>query len=135
MLDLAIHFGNGPMSISDIAQRQEVSGRYLENIMGVFVAAGLVVSVRGRKGGFVLAKPPEEIRMVDVVQTAEGSLAPVACVDDPRHCERSDTCVTYEVWGKVRDSIVEVLGSFTLSDMVRMHEEKRGTQPVEMYYI
>jgi len=134
-LDLALNYGPSPVPLRDIAERQEISERYLENIMSALVSAGLVGSTRGKNGGFMLSKPPRDIRLGDVVQVVEGSLAPVPCVDDPGQCGRSSLCVTKEIWKMLKDAIHGVLGSITLLDMVEMHRQKSSNQSGPMFYI
>ena len=135
MLDLALNYGNGPVILKEIARRQGVSERYLENIMVVFVSGGLVNSARGKQGGFTLARAPADIRLSEIIRLTEGALAPVHCVDDPGACKRASTCVTMEIWGKLRDSINSVLGSITLAGMVERHKELAVQLDVQMYYI
>ena len=135
MLDLALHYGNGPVSIREMAQRQEISDRYLENLMFSLVSHGLAKSNRGKGGGFVLTRSPEEVRLLEVIQAAEGSLAPVHCVDNPRECDRSEGCVTFEIWRKLKAAITEILDSITLQDMVNMHRQKATGTKELMYYI
>ena len=135
MLDLALNSASGPVSLKDIALRQEISEGYLENLMGSLIAQGLVRSIRGKHGGFMLAKAPGEIRLDEVICTMEGSLAPVPCVDDPERCSRSETCVTLDIWGMLKRSMLEVLSSLTLHDMMEMHERKASREEELMYYI
>ena len=135
MLDLSLHYGEGPQVLRDVAKRQEISVRYLENIMVLLAAGGLVKSVRGKRGGFQLAMPPEEIRLSNVIKVTEGSLAPVDCVDDPESCGRSAACVSCNIWTKLRDSIEAFLDSVSLADMRDMHRERIDELNSLMYYI
>ncbi len=135
MLDLALHYGSEPTALKEIARRQEISERYLENIMTVLVASGLATSVRGKRGGFMLARTPKEIRLGDVVASVEGSLAPVLCVNDPELCKRAEQCVTRDIWSRLKDSIEDVLNSISLQDMVEMHDRKQGGKNRQMYFI
>lgn len=118
MLDLALHFGEGPILVKDISNRQEVSDRYLEQILTPLKAGGLVRVVRGARGGFALAKPPSQIKLLEIIQLVEGSTAPVDCVDDLHICARSGNCVTREVWIELKQAIDNVLESMTLEDLV-----------------
>ena len=118
MLDLAQHFGEGPILVKDISKRQGISERYLEQILISLKTAGFVRGIRGARGGFVLLKSPSEIRLIDIVQTMEGSTAPVECVDDSSLCPQSDQCVTREVWAEVKGAIDKVLESTTLEDLL-----------------
>jgi len=124
MLDLALHFGQGPILVKDISRRQEISQRYLEQLLTPLKVAGLVRVVRGARGGFTLAKPPSEIRLLEIIQIMEGSTAPVECVDDAQICSRSDFCVTREVWAEMKKATDTVLESITLQDLL---ERQKGT--------
>jgi len=135
MLDLALNYGKGPVSLKNIARRQEISEGYLEHIMTVLLSAGLVQSTRGLRGGFSLAKLPKEIKLSQIIQAVEGSISPVECVDDPKICNRVDGCVTYEIWKKLKKAMLEVFDSVTLEDMVKMQKKKLSKQKDRMYYI
>ena len=97
MLDLALNFGKEPVLLRDIARRQEVSEKYLEHSVSALRKAGLVRSIRGARGGYVLAKPPSEIRLSEIMEVLEGSMAPVDCVDDAHVCHRANLCVSREL--------------------------------------
>lgn len=103
--------------------------------MSSLLARGLVRSIRGKHGGFMLARAPAQIRLLEVIHTMEGSLAPVPCVDDPDRCNRSDGCVSLEIWEMLKHSLTEVLGSITLQDMIEMHDRKTAREEEFMYYI
>ena len=96
MLDLAFNSSEGPVLLRDIAKRQEVSEKYLEHSISVLRKAGLVRSIRGARGGYVLAKLPSEIRLSEIMEVLEGSMAPVECVDDPQVCQINRG----NMWGK-----------------------------------
>ena len=133
LLDLAINWDKGPIQLKDIAKRQNISLHYLEHLITPLIAAGLVRSTRGAKGGVWLAMPPKEIRLNEVIQTLEGSIAPVECVNRPEACSRSEFCVTRDVWGELKNAINGVLESTTLQDLVERQKAKE--QPKAMYYI
>lgn len=135
MLDLALHYQEGTVLLKDIAVRQGISRRYLGNIMATLVCSGLVKSMRGQKGGVTLAKPPEEIRLSQVIEAVEGSIAPVLCVDNPKLCERAASCVTRDIWKRLKEVIWEELNSITLQDMVRMQRDKMKGQKTPIYHI
>lgn len=135
MLDLALNYGKGPMSLKNIGRRQEISERYLEHIMIVLQSAGLVQSTRGSRGGFSLSKLPKEIKLSQIIQAVEGSISPVACVDDPKLCDRVGACVTHEIWKKLKKAMLEVFDSVTLEDMVKMQKNKLSKPKAQMYYI
>jgi Rrf2 family protein len=124
LLDIALHHDESPVQLKDIAERQQISLSYLEQLIAPLVAAGLLKSARGAHGGVSLAMPARDIRLLDVVQALEGSLAPVHCVDEPEICPRAKACVTRDVWVEVKDAVESVLGSITLADLVKRQGEK-----------
>lgn len=136
MFDLAQHHGEGPVSLKSIAERQGLSEHYLEQLIASLRKAGLVKSVRGAQGGYVLAKEPEEIRVGDIIRVLEGPIAPVECVNegDVEQCNKADFCITKNVWERVKDSIEDVLDSISLADMCRDAEKARLDRNY-MYYI
>jgi len=134
LLELALHQQEGPVLLRDIAQRQQISQRYLEHLITPLVAGGIVRSARGAKGGVLLARAPNEIKLSEVIQLLEGSIAPVECVNNPEICTRSKLCVTRDIWSELKKAISGVLESTTLQDLVE--RQKRKEQPEEvMYYI
>ena len=135
MLDLAVHYGKSPVAIKTLAQRQGISTRYLENIMTILVSHGFVNSIRGNQGGFILAHPPREIKLGDIVQVLERTMAVVDCVDEPARCERATECVTHDIWCKVKLAMMQVLDSFTLQDMVENYYKKTARNKDYTYYI
>jgi Rrf2 family protein len=128
LLDLAVHQGEGMVLLKDIARRQEVSLPYLEHLITPLIAGGLVKSTRGARGGVLLLKPPAEVKLTEVVQLLEGSIAPVDCVNDPRVCSRSASCVTRDIWMQIKDAIIQVLDSTTLQDLVERQRQKEQTE-------
>ncbi len=131
LLDLALR-GEGPVLLKDIAQRQQISLAYVERLITPLIAGGIVRSARGARGGVWLAKSPEEIRLSEVIQLLEGSMALVECVNNPRICSRSAFCVTRDVWGELKKAMDGVLESTTLQDLVE--RQKRKEQPEEVMY-
>jgi len=121
MLDIAQSQEDGPVTIHTIAQRQDLSSRYLEQLLIPLKQAGLVRSVRGSQGGYVLGRAADGITVGDVIRVLEGPIAPVECVNElnPDDCDRADYCVTKKIWSRLRDSIVEVLDSYTLDDLMK----------------
>lgn len=134
LLDLALHTGNGPVPLKDVARRQDISLHYLEHLIGPLVAAGILGSTRGARGGIQLKKNPREIKLSQVVPLLEGSLAPVECLNNPQVCPRYDRCVTRGVWDRMKQALDEVLEATTLQDLV---EEQLARDQLynEMYYI
>lgn len=125
VFDLAQHYGNEPIPLKSIAQRQHLSVNYLEQLMAMLRKAGLVKSVRGAQGGYILSREPELIKVGDVVRALEGPIAPVYCVNEESTvcCDEADYCITRTVWARVRDSIAAVLDGMTLADLCRKAEE------------
>jgi Rrf2 family protein len=121
MLDLAIHFGQGVIKLKDISKRQQISALYLEQIFIPLRRAGLVRSLRGLRGGFTLAKPPQEIPLSEIFRAVEGSVAPVRCVDKPGLCQQSDDCITRNIWAEIGRVTDRVLESITLQDLASQH--------------
>jgi Rrf2 family protein len=134
LLELALRPGDNPATLKDIAQRQQISIRYLEHLITPLVAAGIVRSMRGPRGGIALARSPQKIRLSEVIQLLEGSTAPVECLDNPGVCDRSATCVTRDVWGELRKAMDNVLGSTTIADLVERQKLKEQPQSM-MYYL
>ena len=122
MVELARRYGKGPISLTDIARRQGLSDKYLEALLASLRNAGLVRSVRGAQGGYLLANPPERINLRQVFEALEGSEAYVYCTQDPNLCERADRCVTQGVWARMYRASMDVLESTTLADLSRRVE-------------
>jgi len=134
LLDLALRQSEEPVLLKDIAQKQQISLSYLEHLVTPLIAGEIVRSTRGARGGVSLAKPPEQIKLSEVIQLLEGSIAPVACVNDPGVCSRSESCVTRDVWDELKKAMNGVLESTTLQNLVERQREKQQLE-VEMYYI
>ena len=134
LLELALHYPDGPIPLKDIAQSQQIPLQYLEHLITPLIAGGLVRSTRGARGGVSLAKSPREIRLSEVIQLLEGSIAPVECVNNPEVCSRAELCVTRDIWDDLKKAMDGVLESTTLRDLVNRHKEKEQPKPV-MYHI
>ncbi len=134
LLDLALNGGKEPVLLKGIAERQEISLHYLEHLVAPLVAKGIVRSTRGAHGGVWLAKLPRDIRLSEVIQLFEGSMAPVECVDKPEVCRRSKACATRDVWRELKNAIDGVLDSVTLQDLVDRQKQKEKSEG-KMYYI
>jgi len=119
MYDLAQHYGNDPIPLNNIAQRQDVSEHYLEQLISRLRKAGLVQSVRGAYGGYILAKKPSEITVGDILRALEGPFGIVDCTleQNAKSCSKFNDCITRMVWVKIRDSVIETCESITLEDM------------------
>ncbi len=125
ILDLSVHYKGEPVQIKDIAKREKLSIRYLENIFTQLKAAGIINSEKGRGGGFYLAKKPEKITMLDIVQSVEGNLSIVDCVDSPSKCKKASICVSREVWEKISVGVKEILKNITLNDLIQSYKKKK----------
>lgn len=132
MLDISLNEKSGnPVRIKDIARRQELSGKYLEQIISVLNKAGFVKSIRGPQGGYLLTKQPSEYTVGMILRLTEGSLSPVACLDDENNiCERLDECATIVLWRKLNDAISSVVDTVTLEDLIEWHYGKSGNDYV-----
>lgn len=123
MLDIARWQDKKPVSIKDIAKRQEISEKYLEQIISILNKAGYVKSIRGAQGGYVLKKEPKDYTVGMVLRTTEGSLAPVECVEDEDNtCTRKDSCVTALIWHKINNAVNDVVDNITLEDLILWEE-------------
>ena len=118
ILELAENHGNGPLQLRVIARDQGVSVKYLEQLMAMLKAAGIVRSVRGSKGGYILAKTPGQIKVSECFQCLEGTLITTECVEDESFCERTNDCIARQVWTEVQEAVMGVLQSMTLQDLV-----------------
>jgi Rrf2 family protein len=134
MLELASRYGEGPIDLKEIARKEDISLKYLEQVINPLRAAGLVKSIRGSKGGYSLAKPPSEICLYDVVETLEGAVNLVECLHDSKACHKAAFCVTRDIWKEVSDAISQIFYSITLEDMVNRRKEKEGLDQA-MYQI
>ena len=127
MIDLAERSDGTPVSLKEVAKRQNISENYLEQIISVLNRAGFVRSIRGAQGGYLLKKEPKDYTVGMILRLTEGSLAPVACIeDDEVICERQNACVTIMVWKRINDAISGVVDSITLQDLVDWQHERNG---------
>ena len=132
MLDIALYGKDGePVRIKDIAQRQDLSRKYLEQIIAVLNKAGYVRSIRGPQGGYLLTRLPGDYTVGMILRLTEGSLAPVACVEeDGALCDRLDDCATILVWKKLNEAISSVVDHVTLEDLIDWHDARNGNDYV-----
>lgn len=117
MLDLAQHNDGSFISLADIAERVKESQKYLESTVAQLSAAGLILSARGKLGGYKLAKKAEEYSVAEIITAAEGSLAPVSCLDGS--CENAESCLTLPLWKELDGVIMNFLNSKTLADLLK----------------
>jgi Rrf2 family protein len=118
VLELAENFGKGPLQTRTIAKHQEISIKYLEQIMASLKSAGIIRSQRGAKGGYELSKPPEEIKYSEIFDIFEGPLMTVECVADENFCKKSEDCLARQVWCEIQKAIKKILESITLQDAI-----------------
>lgn len=117
MIDLAERWGEGPQSMREIADRQGVSKKYLEQIVAPLASNGLIVVSRGHAGGYELSRAPELITMADVMKVTEDGLGLLACIDDPNVCDRFSNCRSVQAWSGLQNVMIEYLSSRTLKDL------------------
>lgn len=138
MVDIAINQKPGePIPLSQVAERQGLSEGYLEQLMTFLRKGGLVRSIRGSQGGYILSREPSRITAGDIIRCLEGPLSPTDCVneEDPDYCSRAETCVTRGLWERVRKSVAEVLDNTTLEDLCKEAEDIRRSSEALMYNI
>ena len=131
MLDLALNNSGKPVRIRDVSERQNISDKYLEQIISVLNKARFVRSIRGPQGVYLLTRRPEEYTVGMILRLTEGSMAPVDCVDEELgHCPKMTECATSVVWKRLNDAISDVIDNITLQDLVDWQIVKNGE-----YYI
>lgn len=120
MFELALEYNNGPIPLREIAERQSLSDSYLEQLFATLRKDGLINSVRGAQGGYMLAASPEKITVGNILRSLEGDLSPADCIDDTEvtECSKEDNCATKLVLLKIKKSIEEVVDSITLQTMI-----------------
>lgn len=131
MLDLAEHQGNGFVALKDSAQRQDISKKYLEQIIPTLNRFDLLRTTRGYQGGYRLARNPEDYTLGDILRATEGTLAPVACLDAEQNtCARQADCATLPIWRGLDKVINEYLDGITLQDILDQQAARRGNDYV-----
>jgi Rrf2 family cysteine metabolism transcriptional repressor len=133
LMDLTLNSKGQPVQLKEIAKRQRISPSYLEHLIIPLISAGLIKSTRGAKGGINLARPPQKIRLIEILEILEGPIAPVDCLKDSQSCPRSGICATQDIWNDLAKAMGKVLESNTLLDVANRQRSKE-TQS-EMYYI
>jgi len=124
VLDIALQ-DEKVVRLKDIAERQQLSLSYLEHLITPLIIGSILRSNRGREGGISLAKPPAEIKVSEIVQMLEGPTVTVDCVKNPSLCERSESCVTRDLWAEVNQAMDTVLESTTIADLVKKQGKKK----------
>ena len=134
MIDLAAHYGQGPVPSAAIAERQVVPEHFLDQLLIALRRAGLLKSQRGPQGGHMLARPPQQISMSDVIRALDGSTAPMECLPTPSFCQLSPGCAIREVWQQVEQFAQQLLASTTLDQLAARHQVGANSGEL-MYYI
>ncbi len=118
--ELALHYGEGPIPLNEVANKQKLSESYLEQLFLSLRKDKLIKSVRGAQGGYMLNRKPEDITVGDVLRCLEGNIAPALCLEDgvKEECSMSDECITKYVWSEIKNSLDNVIDSITLEDMI-----------------
>ncbi len=123
LIELAHHFGQGPLLSADIAARQGIPEPYLDQLLTTLRRAGFIRSVRGPQGGHALVREPNDLKLSEVIGVLEGSLSPIACLDEPNGCGKPGFCPQREVWESVRDSTQKILDSVSVGDLAARERE------------
>lgn len=125
MLSLALHYNKGHIPLRAIAKQQDISEKYLEQIINPLTKAGFTMSFRGAQGGYSLAMAPNQITVGAILRVLEGSLSPVDCLDN-NDCSRIDSCASLSLWQKMKDAVDEIVDHTTLADLVDEYETKNN---------
>lgn len=128
MLDLAQHYKKGPVQIGDIAKRQDISVKYLEQLVIPLKKAKYIKSVRGPKGGHMLAKPPNKVTVGEIVKLLEGGINLTKCIENPDVCDRLDICLTRGIWEVATQAMYRELNSLTLADVLERGKGPASTE-------
>ena len=123
MLELSLRYNTGPVLLKDISSSQDISLKYLGQLIIPLKIAGLIKSTRGSHGGYFLARSPEKIKLSEILAAVEGSLDIVECIKSPEICYRSKNCVAREIWEKASKKFYDVFESITLKDMLGKHKQ------------
>lgn len=126
VLEVAINYNKGPIQAKIVSQRQQISIKYLEQLMATLKSGGLIRGIRGSKGGYVLAKAPSQIKLSDIFNVLEGPVKTVECVENENYCAKTAECVTRQVWAEVEEAMNQVLQSITLQDLVDRTQQERN---------
>jgi len=124
MMELAINYGKGPLLLKDIGKAQDISLKYLGQLIIPLKVAGLIKSIRGSRGGYFIARPPDKITIAEILESSEGSLYIVDCIESPEICYKSKDCIAREIWQEASEAFLKVVKSITLKDMVNRDLKK-----------
>ncbi len=123
IMEIAKHYKKDPIKRKEIVKNQNISDSYLENILITLKNSGIIITIRGANGGYLLRRSPSEINLLEIVNALEGSLAPVECLDNAEVCEKTAGCATRVVWGKLRDAKEDVLRNCTVQDLISQEKD------------
>jgi Rrf2 family protein len=123
LVELAMHYGEAPLQSSAIAARQSIPEPYLDQLLTSLRRAGIIRSIRGPQGGHSLVRDPAGLKLSEVIMALEGSLAPIACLDDPTGCPKATKCCVHDVWEEVQRATLNVLNSITIGDLVERERQ------------
>lgn len=139
VFDVAYHGGGQPTQIKDVARRQDISQRYLEQIFNKLLKAGLLKSRRGPRGGYMLAKDPSEISVGEIINAAQGPIVPVRCLEDDgpgtHSCDIVDSCITRHVWEETQRLLVEYFGSVSIADLCSLARKQGVARELDHQYM
>lgn len=135
MIDLAAHYGEGPVLLRDIAKREDISEKYLSNLINPLKATGLLEATRGVHGGYVLGKAPTEITMKEIIEVLEGPLCLVDCVEKSAACNRASFCSSRDLWSEAAESMSRIFKKYTLADMAMRQTAKKDNLTHDNYVI
>jgi Rrf2 family protein len=126
MLNLALHYNTGkePVILKNVAKEEEISIRYLEQIIIPLKLSKLVKSIRGPGGGYILTQPPSKVKVIEIIEALEGPLALVDCIDDLDYCERTPRCATHEIWKEANNLLRDYFSKTTLQNLVEKSKRK-----------
>jgi len=127
VLELALSYGQGPLQVKVIAERQNISGKYLEQLIAILKSAGIVRSIRGPHGGYILSKKPNEIRLDEVFTILEGYVTITECLEHTEVCSLCADCVTRQLWMEMHRAIMSILESKTVQNLIEMAQKNRDT--------
>ncbi len=133
LLDMAQHYNQGPVQLGEIARRQNISLKYLEQIIIPLKKAQYVKSVRGPKGGHLLAKPPEQISVGEIVALLEEGVSLVDCAEHAELCERSQSCPTRMIWQEAAQAMFDRLKAITLADLIKRASDGNSQEPCDVF--
>lgn len=131
VIDLAVNSDGNPVLLRNIASRQDLSRRYLERLFAGLKSSGVIRSIRGAQGGYMLAKDPHDINIADILEALEGPFLPVDCVDDQSICDQSSECVTRDVWCEIAMQVRNYLKEMTLQNLVEKYRHRQSMRTID----